>query len=60
MYHSVVNSGLLNTNDHMGLRRFTIGKVIELYKGGGEESMLIESIFASYQIDGNVFQWCDK
>ena len=30
LYHSVFNSDLLNTNDHMGLRRFTIGKVREL------------------------------
>ena len=60
LYHFFVNSGILNTNDHMGLRRFTIGKVWELYKGGGEESMRIESIFASYEISGNVLQWCNK
>ena len=22
--------------------------------------MIIESIFASYEISGNIFQWCDK
>ena len=54
LYHSIVNSEMLNIKNHTILRMNTTESILNMHEEDSQTSVMIENIFDSYRHDFNL------
>ena len=60
LYHSIVNSGVLDVMTHVDLRKTTTGTIRNIVEGGLEGVDVVKNIYESYNFAYDISEWCDR